>query len=605
MSLDLSLAPFKTASASASGFRDSIWPILAGGMAIWLALNWETLVTVWTTGAFIDTDDAMKMVEVRDWLAGQGWFDMTQYRMSAPGGVAMHWSRLFDVPQALLLKFFALFADQTHAERLMRISWAGLNFAAELLVMAKLATRLMGRDSAAFAILLTAFSLVTGSLFIPGAIDHHNTQAVLLITVLWLGIEMLSARSLKYALWAGFLAALSLEISIENLPSYAVMIAALGITYAVRGADYAAQLRAFAISFAASSVLVFVATYAPSTYGQYHYDAFSFVHVGAALIGGVGFYALTLVSPRLPNMQMRFVALAIVGGIAAVLIVVLFPGFLKDPLSAVPELVRKGWLDNVMEAKTLATLLMAEPMDNLPIAIPMLLGTVAMIYAFAKSSGMDRARWAYALGFALIGDIGVFWQVRMAPLTMPIILLGGVYACVAAIKNAEKSTSALAKILPILLIPPICDTVWTIVLPKDGPGSSAAAALSADGAKCFAASAFTPFQALPKGTILSMIDPGSDFLAFTDHNVVTGPFHRDIRGLSLMLQAWRAAPDQALGFIKDAGATYVTYCLAANEFQAISRTPNSLAANLRDGKIPSWLTPVTLEGTPFKVFAVK
>ena len=69
-------------------------------MLIWFALNWDTLVTVWTSGAYIDTDDAMKMVEVRDWMNGQGWFDMVAHRMDAPSGVLMHWSRLFDVPQA-------------------------------------------------------------------------------------------------------------------------------------------------------------------------------------------------------------------------------------------------------------------------------------------------------------------------------------------------------------------------------------------------------------------------------------------------------------------------------------------------------------------------
>ena len=52
-------------------------------------------------GTDLSTDDAMRLVEVRDLLAGQGWFDLTQYRLSPPGGVAMHWSRLVDVPLAV------------------------------------------------------------------------------------------------------------------------------------------------------------------------------------------------------------------------------------------------------------------------------------------------------------------------------------------------------------------------------------------------------------------------------------------------------------------------------------------------------------------------
>ena len=602
MSLDLSLARPKAKTPILAGRANSLVPILAGAMLIWFALNWDTLVTVWTTGAYIDTDDAMKMVEVRDWMNGQGWFDMVAHRMDAPSGVLMHWSRLFDVPQAAMVKLFALFCSVDTAERLMRIVNAGLWFAAELLAVARVSTLLMGRESAAFAILLTAFSLVAGALFTPGSIDHHNTQAVFLMVLLWMLIEMFDTPRKVFAVCAGMVAAYSLQISIENLPSIAIMIAAIGVTYAAKGERYVTQIRSFSISFALSAAVMLAVTFTPANYGKLTYDAFSIVHAGSAIVGCLGFLALSVIGPRL-NIKGRFIALALIGGVAAVTILALFPGFLKDPLSAVPDLVRKGWLDNVMEAKTLPTLLMQEPMDNLPIAIPMLLGTIAMVFALLKSSGAARVRWAYAFGFVLIGDIGVFWQIRMAPLTMPIILLGGVYACISAIEFASASAKPWMKILPILMLAPLSDTMWTLVLPKGGAGGSAAA--QEEGAACFAANAFTPFRNLPKGTILSMIDPGSHFLAFTDHNVVTGPFHRDFRGLALTLQSWKSPVDQAQAFVRESGATYLAYCPAANEFQVMSKAPNGLAANLRDGKIPSWLTPVELAGTPFKVFAVK
>jgi hypothetical protein len=38
------------------------------------------------------TDDAMRLVEVRDLLAGQAWFDLTQHRLDPPQGSLMHWS---------------------------------------------------------------------------------------------------------------------------------------------------------------------------------------------------------------------------------------------------------------------------------------------------------------------------------------------------------------------------------------------------------------------------------------------------------------------------------------------------------------------------------
>ncbi|TGQ96437.1 GtrA family protein, partial [Mesorhizobium sp. M4B.F.Ca.ET.200.01.1.1] len=49
-----------------------------------------------------DYDNMLRLVEVRDLLAGQGWFDLHQYRMGLEGGFVMHWSRLVDAPIAAI-----------------------------------------------------------------------------------------------------------------------------------------------------------------------------------------------------------------------------------------------------------------------------------------------------------------------------------------------------------------------------------------------------------------------------------------------------------------------------------------------------------------------
>src|SRR5690349_21236823 len=50
-----------------------------------------------------DNDSSLRLVEVRDLLAGQGWFDLHQYRMGTEGGFLMHWSRLVDAPIAAII----------------------------------------------------------------------------------------------------------------------------------------------------------------------------------------------------------------------------------------------------------------------------------------------------------------------------------------------------------------------------------------------------------------------------------------------------------------------------------------------------------------------
>src|SRR3954463_7150898 len=65
-----------------------------------------------------DTDDNMRMMQVRAWLSGQGWYDLRQYRMNPPAGADIHWSRLVDLPIAGLKFAFAPIFGGATAERI-------------------------------------------------------------------------------------------------------------------------------------------------------------------------------------------------------------------------------------------------------------------------------------------------------------------------------------------------------------------------------------------------------------------------------------------------------------------------------------------------------
>src|ERR1700704_5482796 len=47
-----------------------------------------------------DTDDAVRLVTVRELLGGAPWFDTTLPRIGAPQPPVSHWSRLIDLPLA-------------------------------------------------------------------------------------------------------------------------------------------------------------------------------------------------------------------------------------------------------------------------------------------------------------------------------------------------------------------------------------------------------------------------------------------------------------------------------------------------------------------------
>ena len=85
----------------------AVWGLAA---LILLAVRWHAIAT----HNFADVDDQLRLVEVRDWLNGQSFYDVTQYRMNQPWGAPMHWSRLVDMPLAALYR-----------ARIIRFSLAG------------------------------------------------------------------------------------------------------------------------------------------------------------------------------------------------------------------------------------------------------------------------------------------------------------------------------------------------------------------------------------------------------------------------------------------------------------------------------------------------
>src|SRR5947209_5650255 len=209
---------------------------VTAALALGLVLTWPRVFAVWQTGAFIDTDDAMRIVQVRDLMAGQDWFDMIAHRLNPPGGLLIHWSRVVDVPLVGLVGFFRFFTTPEAAERLARLVfplalqgglYAGLAWCGGLLI---------GPRARIPAIALGFLSGLMFGQFQPGRIDHHAPQIMLLVLVVGASLAALDRSHARLAAVAGMLTALSLAISIENLPFFVVLYAALAVAFVIHGA---------------------------------------------------------------------------------------------------------------------------------------------------------------------------------------------------------------------------------------------------------------------------------------------------------------------------------------------------------------------------------
>jgi hypothetical protein len=88
-----------------------VWVVVAAWFLWdrWGAIHWLALG---------DTDDNMRLMQVRGLLSGQGWYDLRQYRLNPPEGFNIHWSRLVDLPIAALILVLKPFLGTPWAERI-------------------------------------------------------------------------------------------------------------------------------------------------------------------------------------------------------------------------------------------------------------------------------------------------------------------------------------------------------------------------------------------------------------------------------------------------------------------------------------------------------
>jgi hypothetical protein len=310
----------------------------------------------------MSTDDAMRLVEVNDLIAGQGWFDLIQPRLDPPGSL-MHWSRVIDVPLAALILMLRPLAGTAGAEAITLFVWPTLLFGAALLLVAAIAKR-MSDDVNQPAVRLAAIVLAALSVpalihFRAGAIDHHNFQIVLLLCFLFLtlGIE----RSSVDASLAGFSAALSLAIGLEMLPAIATACVAILGLLIWRGRLVSRQVCTFGAALTGSSLLLAALLLPAHSLGTPVCDAFGGPFLLLIAGGGGSLMIVAGVAAWQPELGARVAAAAVTGLILLAAFFKLFPGCLASPYAMVDPLVASLWLDQVAETMSFHTMLQLEP----------------------------------------------------------------------------------------------------------------------------------------------------------------------------------------------------------------------------------------------------
>ncbi|MFN3401927.1 MAG: hypothetical protein ACK4Z4_16425, partial [Ferrovibrio sp.] len=483
----------------------TLW--LAVGLCVVLAAgrslsDWAALSSL----QLPDTDDVMRLVQIRDWLGGQGFFDLTQYRLGGPGGTPMHWSRLGDIgPAAIMLAARPLLGAQG-AELAALILWPSLLFLAFILLSASIAGQLGGTRAVGVGVVLAALAFPATALFAPGRIDHHAVQLVLFLIALRHSIGKASRRS---GGMAGIAIATSLAVGVELVVPLAILCGFVCLRWVHDGE----RTRLSGMSLGLLGGLAVMAILAPANWIYPACDAFTRQAALSALIGAVAMAAMAH-APVMPSQSGRMAA---VGGIAIIvlgLIALVAPACLAHPYAGVDPVVRAGWMSRVEEARGLMALSPVEwiGMAGLPLA-----ALIAALFQATRHRGPD---WAL-LTLLVIGSIALALvqarAIHVASALAPAVLA----PLVARLRVVRPALAPLGWLLSIGISYPLAARAMPSPNPVSAPG-------------CDAEQAIRALAGHPAGLVLAPIDLGPRLLLDTRHAVLAAPYHRNNRGI----RAW-------------------------------------------------------------------
>ncbi|MFL6788656.1 MAG: AcrB/AcrD/AcrF family protein, partial [Sphingomicrobium sp.] len=192
-----------------------------------------------------DTDDNLRLAQVRAWLGGQGWYDLVQHRFDpAHGGANIHWSRLVDLPIAALKLIFTPIFDGRIAEQIAVAVAPMLPMLVAMAALCVTVRRMIDPIAWPLAIALLACAGSTTGMWEPLRIDHHGWQ---LAALAWSMASLTEPRRALGGVMMGVSTAFSLVIGLELLP-YLAAAGAITVLMWIRDAAEARRLAAYGIS---------------------------------------------------------------------------------------------------------------------------------------------------------------------------------------------------------------------------------------------------------------------------------------------------------------------------------------------------------------------
>lgn len=583
-------------------------------LLIWLMTAVMLTATGWhaiAAGQLFDADDQLRLVQVRDLIAGQAWWDMVQHRINpAGGGVSMHWSRIIDAPMAAMLMVLKPLIGMAAAESVMLVAWPLVTLGALFAVASRSYARLGRNEIAIYAIILLATDHVILFQLSPMRIDHHGWQIVCALALMANALATPSARS---GAVGGTIAAVLLAISLEGLPVVALFALLAAIEWAWTGAEpLRRRLTAFLAVLAAAAILLQLATRGPEGLLTPWCDSLSPPYLAAMATAALVFAIFSRNGALAGSRSGRLVSLGAVGGVAGAALLLVAPQCAAGPFAALDPLVVRYWYSLVVEGQPVWRASADVAAYTL---VPALIGVAGCWIGWRQAeTGEVRRHWLVcgAAGAAL--TILSILVTRTGSTAHAIVMPGCAMAGVALWRAGQRQRNAVlrfsAALCMLVAIPAVAGGAagWlamqlasTLHPQQDGAGAPTVADAGLD---CVTPVDGAWMNRMPASTILAPLDLGPLLLRQTHHSVVATGHHRANHAMAATIRTFLSPAGEARVRMDALGASMLALCPAANDIRDYAAAPGpSLADSLIANRPPAGLEPVAMpDGSRLRVW---
>ena len=590
------------------------------------------------THRLADPDDYMRLNEVVSWLRGQSWYDLSVPRLSPGAHTIVHWSRLVDLPIALIALPFISFLGITNAVFVAALIVPLIWFTILLTLLPALAGPLIGKDRSNLTCVMVLFAPMLLFNYTPGRVDHHGIQAIIAgFALICVGRMILNDKGTLYAALAAAAFACGFWIGAEALPWAIMFITCLSIAAAWQGKIIARNAALFGICLPVFTALLIPIALPAAEFSSRALSWFSPAYVLFAALAGSVLIVGWFLGRYTENRFVRLALYAILGLIAGTIFFILIPSALQGPFADYDTFDATIALDNISESQPLIRSLHFNrfmPMTVIPVIVTFVRVLVLPLLAFAvcsweakRTRGPVRLIWlTQAVFLAAATALTVFWQIRvglfmelfaLAPLTK--LLCASLEALRWRLWDrklfwAEISIFLFLGFFPVVLLPALI--AKTPIYPDIALFPAARSAAACPMESVLATLNDTTLVGNKPVTIMNTSDTGPEILFTTQHRVVSGNF--DVPGNADTFTFFHATDDtQALATAHLWHADLVLLCQRApliyvgKDYYALSHlrlqtgqdgllhlantdAAQPLIERLIRGEIPSWLKAIEI-----------